>query len=152
MKEQHKSEIQIRTMKAEDIAWAAQLEAELFGDAWTEAALMDTLRYRPETNFTAEADGVIVGYLLFMAAADEGELLRVGVSPKARRKGIASALMSHMESCAVSKGIATIWLEVRESNTAARALYEKTGFIEQGQRKKYYHDPVENAVIMSKVL
>lgn len=140
----------VRNMKQEDIPFAVKLEQELFSDAWTELGLINTLHYRPNTSFIAELDGEPVGYLFFMAAADEGELLRIGVSSSHRRQGIGRLLMEHMDHFVLDNGIYSVWLEVRESNEPARALYEKSGFIVQGCRKKYYHKPDEDAVIMSK--
>lgn len=140
----------VRNMRQEDIPFAVELEKELFSDAWTELGLVNTLHYRPDTSFIAELDGKPVGYLFFMAAADEGELLRIGVSPRHRRKGVARALIDHMNRFVGENGIYSVWLEVREHNEAARALYEKTGFTLQGYRKNYYHKPDEDAAIMCK--
>lgn len=140
----------VRNMKQKDIPFAVELEKELFSDAWTELGLVNTLHYRPDTSFVAEADGEPAGYLFFMAAADEGELLRIGVSPGHRRQGVACALIEHMDRFVSENGIYSVWLEVREHNEAARSLYEKTGFTVQGYRKRYYHKPDEDAVIMCK--
>lgn len=140
----------VRNMKQEDIPFTVELEKELFSDAWTELGLVNTLHYRPDTSFVAEIGGEPAGYLFFMAAADEGELLRIGVSPRYRRQGIARALLAHMDEFVRENGIYSVWLEVREHNEAARSLYEKTGFVIQGYRKKYYHKPDEDAVIMCK--
>lgn len=137
-------------MLQQDIPFVFQLEQELFSDAWSEKGLYDTLRYHADTNFMAEYNGEPVGYLLFMAAADEGELLRIGVSPTVWRSGIGQALISWMNQYVLAKEIAVVWLEVRAGNQAARALYEKNGFVLQGYRKNYYHAPQEDAAIMSK--
>ncbi|MGN0268272.1 MAG: ribosomal protein S18-alanine N-acetyltransferase [Lachnospiraceae bacterium] len=144
--------ITIRIMNSEDIAAVAELERELFSDAWNERSLENTLFYRQETSFAAELDGQVTGYLFFMAAADEGELLRIGVSPACRRLGIGQALIEQMNDYARDNGIGSIWLEVRESNEAARRLYEKSGFVIQGYRKRYYHNPDEDAAIMCKMI
>ena len=69
--------ITIRIMNSEDIAAVAELERELFSDAWNERSLENTLFYRQETSFAAELDGQVAGYLFFMAEADEGEKLIV---------------------------------------------------------------------------
>lgn len=140
----------VRNMKQEDIPFLVKLEQELFSDAWTQLGLVNTLHYRPNTSFVAELDGKPVGYLFFMAAADEGELLRIGVSTDCRRQGVGQILMEYMDRFALENSICSVWLEVRESNGPARALYEKSGFAIQGFRKKYYHKPDEDAVIMSK--
>ncbi|MDY2628358.1 MAG: ribosomal protein S18-alanine N-acetyltransferase [Lachnospiraceae bacterium] len=142
--------LSVRNMKQQDIAFLVKLEQKLFSDAWTEMSLINTLHYRPDTSFVAELDGEPVGYLFFMAAADEGELLRIGVSPEYRRQGVGQVLLEHMDYFVLENGIYSVWLEVRESNEPARALYEKSGFVTQGCRKKYYHRPDEDAVIMSK--
>lgn len=142
--------LSVRNMKQQDIAFLVKLEQKLFSDAWTEMSLINTLHYRPDTSFIAELDGEPVGYLFFMAAADEGELLRIGVSPEYRRQGVGQVLLEHMDYFVLENGIYSVWLEVRESNEPARALYEKSGFVTQGCRKKYYHRPDEDAVIMSK--
>lgn len=142
--------VTVRNMTQEDIPFLVKLEQEIFSDAWTELSLANTLHYRPDTSFVAELDGKTAGYLFFMAAADEGELLRIGVSPEYRRQGIGRQLMEHMDHFVLDNGIYSVWLEVRESNEPARTLYEQSGFAVQGYRKKYYHKPEEDAVIMSR--
>ena len=77
-------------------------------------------------------------------APDEGEVLNLAVSPEFRRKGIARALF-HAAHTELS---GTVFLEVRESNAAARQLYAAYGFGEIGRRARYYRRPVEDAVIL----
>ena len=79
--------------------------------------------------------------------ADEGEIITVAVSPACRRQGIARALMEHMLRLAAGAR-ATVYLEVRASNTPARELYRTLGFTETGVRKNYYTSPREDAVLM----
>lgn len=102
--------------------------------------------------FTAMRDGRVAGFLILSAVLDEAEILEVAVSGDLRRKGIASELMSEISNWCQKNGIAQIFLEVRESNLPARAYYKKFGFSENGRRKNYYRDPVEDAVLMSKKL
>lgn len=138
-------------MKPEDLDRVWELEKMLFSDAWTRANLEDTFRfpsYRAMVVRDKESRKAM-GYLLFMAAADEGELLRIGVDPSCRKRGIGQALMEAMETYAREQEITVIFLEVRESNLPARSLYEKNGFVLLGIRKNYYHDPTEHAVLMS---
>ena len=92
-----------------------------------------------------------LGYLLLMRAADEGEILRIAVSPAYKRKGVADAMMRALEIWVVSHGIKVVYLEVRADNEPAIALYKKNGFQVQGIRKHYYHDPECDAVIMSRI-
>lgn len=142
--------VELRSMEHRDIRQVCRLESVLFSDGWSEKSLEDTLRFHPDTVFAAVQGERLVGYLLFMPAADEGELLRIGVDPDFRRRGAGRALMACMDQYALGHEIQTIWLEVRESNRAARNLYEQGGFQVQGIRKNYYRDPKEHAVIMSK--
>lgn len=141
-------EICVQTMKPEHIPAVAGLERALFSDAWNEQSLENTLYYRPDTSFIAIVGDCVAGYLFFMAAADEGELLRIGVADSFRRQGIARALMAYMDQYVRENGIYSVWLEVREHNTPARTLYENCGFQAQGTRRNYYRNPSEDAVIM----
>ncbi len=83
--------------------------------------------------------------------ADEAELLRIAVSPEARRQGLARKLMEASEAFLLAEGIDTLYLEVRPSNAPARALYESMGWKLQRMRKAYYRDG-EDAVIYWKQL
>lgn len=139
----------IRPMMLEDLPQVAALEAALFADPWNEKQLKDSIHFHPEDVYVYDRDGVI-GYLLLMQAADEGELLRIGVDLSCRRQGIGRALMERMADWAREKEIATGYLEVRAGNAAAIALYEDQGYESLGVRKNYYKNPVEDAIIMSK--
>lgn len=99
--------------------------------------------------FIAERDGELAGFLILSSVLDEAEILEVAVAENFRRAGIASGLMSEIFGWCKKNGIGQIFLEVRESNFPARAYYEKFGFSEDGRRKNYYRDPVEDAVLMS---
>ena len=98
----------------------------------------------------AEVDSQIAGFLVsrqvFPGDAQtppEREILNLAVAPSFRRIGIASALLQHQLT---QKAI--YFLEVRESNVAAQALYRRFGFIEIGRRPSYYRSPVETALVM----
>ena len=87
----------------------------------------------------------LAGFVVWMdAGPDEAEILNVAISPRLRMRGIASLLLK----AALDAAPATIFLEVRESNEAARALYRKLGFSEVGIRTSYYENPPESAVVM----
>ncbi len=90
------------------------------------------------------------GFLILSTVLDEAEILEVAVSEKSRRCRIGSELMEEVFEWCAKNGISRIFLEVRESNFPARMYYKKYGFAENGLRKNYYRDPVENAVLMSK--
>ena len=82
------------------------------------------------------------------AAADEGEILNLGVAPRHRRRGVGRALVERTLDGLRSRGVRVVYLEVRESNAAARRLYETMGFAEVGRRGRYSQRPVEDAVIL----
>ena len=94
----------------------------------------------------------VAGFLILSTVLDEAEILEVAVAGNFRRNGIASELMEEIFDWCGKNGISQIFLEVRESNTAATNYYEKFGFVKNGFRKNYYRDPSENAVLMSKKL
>ena len=89
-----------------------------------------------------------LGYVILRRAGDEGELLRIAVSNDARRRGIADSLMGAALDFAKENALASVFLEVRESNKAAVSLYIKWGFKPIHLRKGYYSNPTEDAVIM----
>lgn len=94
----------------------------------------------------AEQGGRVVAFLVVQRVApDEAEILNVAVDPAARRQGWARRLIGEF----LSEFDGTCWLEVRESNAAARSLYDSIGFRVAGARTGYYASPSESAVVMS---
>ena len=81
-------------------------------------------------------------------AADEGEILNLGVATPQRRGGVGRALVERLLEELRDRGVRVVYLEVRESNAAARRLYESLGFAAVGRRARYYRRPVEDAVIL----
>ncbi len=135
----------IRLATAEDIPALLEIEQESFSNPNWNAN--DFLRGEC---IVANLDGLIVGFLVSRqtfagnaAALPEREILNVAVARQFRRMKIATALLSHELSRK-----ATHFLEVRESNQAAQALYRKFGFVEIGQRMNYYERPIESAIVM----
>lgn len=90
------------------------------------------------------------GFIVWRAVADEAELISIGVSPDARRTGIAAAMIGIMEGELKKNGIKSVFLEVAENNAPARKLYEQNGYVQIGVRPKYY-DGVD-AIMMKKDL
>jgi ribosomal-protein-alanine N-acetyltransferase len=100
----------------------------------------------------ANSNNQLLGFLAARQTADEAEILNIAVHPESRRKGIASALLAaalaHFERFAVTN----VFLELRESNNAAAALYSAHGFQFSNKRKAYYKNPTEDALCMRKNL
>jgi ribosomal-protein-alanine N-acetyltransferase len=88
-------------------------------------------------------------YLIFWVVLDEMHILNLAVHPAQRRRGIARRLLSEGLAQARELGAELAWLEVRPSNTAARALYESFGFKEVGRRPRYYDDTQEDALLLT---
>ncbi len=89
----------------------------------------------------------IVAYLAAHCVDREWELQYIVVSRKFRRRSLATLLLNELVEHARSRNADAIFLEVRESNQAARALYCKVGFTETGLRKSYYSNPAEDAIL-----
>ena len=116
-------------------ALLAALHAGCFaGDArWDELA-MAALLTMPGCFAVADPDGLA----LARVAADEAELLTVGVLPRARRRGVGCALLRASGEEAARRGATRLFLEVAETNAPARALYAQAGLVEVGRRRRYY--------------
>lgn len=87
------------------------------------------------------------GLLLARMAADEAEILTVGVAPEARRRGHGAALLRDAVAAARLKGAGAMFLEVAANNTAGLALYARGGFAEVGRRRRYYTDGMDALVL-----
>ena len=140
----------IRLMEEKDVEQVEELEKQCFSVPWSENILKDGLTGRFDTYLVWEKDGIVAGYCALRVLADEEEIQRIAVLPSWRRNGIAKSLMEAMIQVSKEKGAVQMSLEVRESNTGARKLYENYGFIQEAVRKNYYENPVENACIMWK--
>lgn len=95
-----------------------------------------------------EEDSAVAGFVVGRGAASEWEIENIAVTGTARRRGLGSRLLGEFLHHVRSSGAAEVFLEVRESNRAARKLYEKWAFIEAGRRKSYYQDPQEDALVL----
>ena len=130
----------IRRGTAFDLPAIAEIQKATRESAqWTpESYLKYTLR-------VAEYQGNILGFVVSrQTASDEYEILNVAVSTEHRRRGIASRLLKSL----MNEAAGVYFLEVRESNEAARKLYRKLGFQEAGRRPQYYQNPAEAAIVM----
>ena len=97
----------------------------------------------------AYKEGALIGYVIFYYVLDEGEIARIAVSPFHRRQGVAEEIFYGLLRFCAEKEIERILLDVRKSNDAAIAFYRKSGFSEDGIRKKFYDNPKEDAILMS---
>lgn len=114
-----------------------------------EAARWSPEGYLALPGWVAEEGDGVEGFLFARVAADEMEILNLAVEPAARERGAGSALLAAAFDYGRQAGAARAFLEVRESNLRARRFYQQRGFTVSGRRPRYYHHPVEDAVVMS---
>ena len=129
------------------MAQVAPIERAVFSDPWSERDLSDCVRTGVPF-LVAEQSGAVVGYVIAHHVLDEAEILNLGVAPTRQREGVGRALAQRMLTELRTAGVATVFLEVRESNTAARRLYGALGFAQMGRRRDYYRLPTEDAVVL----
>ena len=143
----------LRTATLEDLYAVGALERVCYADPWPDTAFR-ALPGNPQVFFqVAEGDnGDIAGYVVAWYVLDEGELANLAVAPALRRTGLGKVLMDAMLADARHRSIGEVYLEVRETNVAARQLYAANGFVEVGRRKGYYRSPVEDALILRRTL
>lgn len=99
-----------------------------------------------------EDNGLILGWCCGRQIGPEAELLKISVLRNRRESGIASTLIACLVQEFSTRGVDTLFLEVRAGNIPALQLYRKHGFSEIGLRRKYYADPEEDALLLRKIL
>lgn len=134
------------------ISQIAELEKSCIPGGWSEKAFEQALENPNALIFAAVLGGEVVGFLNGSYVLDEAELLNIAVLEKSRKSGIAGMLVTAFEDELRKLNVKTVYLEVREGNAPARKLYEKNGFKQNGLRKNYYSSPLENAVLMVKMI
>lgn len=140
----------IRLMQEADLEQVADLEKCCFTESWSYGLLESGIHSPYDVYYVFEQEERILGYCNLRVLAGEGEVQRIAVWPDYRRLGVARKMMDAMVEFAMRERASAISLEVRESNAAARKLYEAYGFAAEAVRKGYYHNPTEDAIIMWK--
>jgi [ribosomal protein S18]-alanine N-acetyltransferase len=133
-----------------DLPEIVAIENTCFSDPWSTTSFGSVID-EPAVFFAVardRAEAEIAGYVVAWFAADEGEIANLAVRQPTRRRGIGAALLDAAVHEGRRRRISAMYLEVRDSNTAARALYSTRGFEEVGRRRKYYHKPVEDAIVL----
>jgi len=131
---------------AQDIS---RVEQGCFPSPWSMESLLRTLSGENALTLTALDEGTPVGYASALLIGEEAEVLKVAVLPEWRGRGVGRQLAEALIEGLGAAGVRTLHLEVRESNRAARILYEKCGFRHAGRRSGYYSSPREDAVLLT---
>lgn len=142
--------IVVRPAVPGDVDAIADLEEVAFpADPWSATLVEQAVAGKvPTTTFlAADLDARLVGYAAVSVVQDVAELQRIATVVAARRTGVASALIAAVEAHASAQGAERLLLEVREDNTAARALYAGHGFAEIARRPRYYRDGTDAVVL-----
>src|SRR5688500_8796871 len=140
----------LRAARPSDVPEVAAIEAEAFTDPWSLSSFRSLVSGGLVWFRVAVDDDTdqVIGYILVWFAADEAELANIAVAPSVRGRGVGAALLDEALSAAEERGTVRVFLEVRDSNERARALYASRGFEEVGRRRGYYRRPVEDALIL----
>jgi [ribosomal protein S18]-alanine N-acetyltransferase len=126
------------------------IEEASFTNPWTRDMYLAELENRGVSYcyLARDPEGQVVGFCSFWRVLDELHINNIAVKPESRRSGVATALLSHVLREGGMLGAQRATLEVRQSNDAARLLYERFGFNIAGVRRAYYTKPVEDALIL----
>jgi len=145
--------LRIVPLEREHLDQILRIERASFTDPWTRGMF--------ESELDIEARGYargamrhrhLVGYLFAILIPDEAHIGNLAVDPEDRRHGVAQELLDQLVKDAVEPGVKRVTLEVRASNHSARNFYYKNHFIDIAMRKNYYRSPVEDAIVMFRVL
>lgn len=143
-------EQKVKAMEVSDLSWTAGQEAEIFSDAWSEKALADTLAAPGGIGLVAWLGREPAGYFLGNRVGEEAEVYRIAVTPRFRKMGVGKKLMETFLTETREAGVSSWFLEVRSRNREAIGFYESIGFAADGQRKNYYKNPLDDALLMSR--
>lgn len=145
-------------MTVRDLEAVLAAEVRAYSHPWSHGNFVDSLAagYLAEAWYLDDAQGhrTLAAYFIAMPGAGELHLLNVTVAPDWQGRGLGHALLDAVQALGRQRGFATLWLEVRESNARARALYRRRGFAEVALRRGYYpaSGRREDAVVMSLLL
>jgi [ribosomal protein S18]-alanine N-acetyltransferase len=142
----------LRDLTGADLPALVALEQVCYTMPWQDRTF-ESLLERGDTDLLgAFRDGRLIGYVICWTIADQAEVGNLAVEPRSRRRGLAQRLLSAAVARARARGARECFLEVRESNVGAQALYRKNGFIQIGRRRGYYAQPAEDALVMRRRL
>ena len=143
----------LRPMVSDDLPEVCEIENAAQPTPWSTAVFQDCLNSRYQCD-VVERDGQLVAFLVVSRVLDEAHLLNIVVAPGFQRRGLAWAMLKQLHAQCRGAGTSMVYLEVRASNLAAQALYQKLGYQESGRRRDYYRTVGgrEDAVLMTLAL
>jgi ribosomal-protein-alanine N-acetyltransferase len=142
--------LRIRLATAADIPAMMMLEKHAATAAhWSEEQYRTALSSEvpSRVGLIVEDEAGVQGFIVGRGLDAEWEIENIAVAGPTRRRGLGTRLLGEFLDLARGRGALAVFLEVRESNLAARRLYEKAAFVESGRRKRYYREPEEDAIV-----
>ena len=130
--------ISFKKFSQNEIETIASIESESSEFTWTKNQLSKSISNPNNLCYAVSIKSQIIGYVIAMHATDSADILNITIHKDFKRKGYGSSLIDYLTKELISKGIKTIFLEVRRGNFAAISLYSSLGFEEISVRKNYY--------------
>jgi ribosomal-protein-alanine N-acetyltransferase len=137
----------IRPMVVDDLTAVAHIEAQ-FPSAWVKGQILDEIERKTGVSLIAENAEEIVGWCCGMLLPPDAELLKIAVAVDSQRQGVANLLLQEFSLLLAENGVTQIFLEARSGNSPALALYRSAGWKKQGNRKNYYTNPTDDAILL----
>ena len=141
-----------RPMLEVDLPQVVEIEKASMPSPWSKELFEEELKRERARYFVVEKDSKIAGYMGYWEAPEEAHIINLAIGPEYRRQGLGQDMIERCLDFAMKRGARLATLEARESNEAARNLYEKCNFRTVAIRKKYYSDNQEDAVVMIREL
>lgn len=145
------TQFSIRPMTSDDLEQVLQIEL-MSPSPWSLSSLQAELKRDHDLQLVILCNSLIIGWCCSRSDGFDAELLKIAVSNTYRRQGLASRLLSFLQTQLVKEGLESLFLEVRSQNLAAKKLYVNFGFEQVGLRKTYYSSPEDDAIIFKKYL
>ena len=140
--------LRVRDITRADLPAVLAIERASFSMPWRESTFENLLHRADTDSIAAVEEERLIGYAICWTIVDQAELGNVAVAPGGRGRGVGHTLVDAALRRARKRGAGECFLEVRESNQAAQALYAKCGFEPVGKRRRYYSNPTEDALVM----
>jgi ribosomal-protein-alanine N-acetyltransferase len=141
-------EVTLRDAVIGDIDALMAIERASFSVPWSEGSVFREIGADDGIFLVAERESRVVGFAIARLTVPDAELLNLAVEPQSRGFGVASELLREILARLETRGVTAVYLEVRQSNDAARRLYERHAFESVGRRRRYYDEPTEDAIVM----
>jgi [ribosomal protein S18]-alanine N-acetyltransferase len=136
-------------MRRRHLRSVLRIEAQVYPRPWSLGLFMSELALRnSRAYYVARVDGVVTGYGGLMVSGDDGHITTLAVDPAWHRRKIASRLLLALVREGATRGVSSLTLEVRVTNSGAQELYRQFGFAPAGIRKNYYVESNEDALVM----